>query len=508
MLTPWPPSPHIYEINTRLWLRDLSRKYGRTVVLSSVPDEEIESLKKLGFDALWLMGVWTPSPKGREIARSIPGLLREYEHALPDLTEEDIGASPYAISDYLVSPALGGEKGLRAFRKQAQEHGLKLLLDFVPNHTALDHPWVTLHPDFYVRGTVEEREADRGSFFNAAAEDSPPLIVAHGRDPYFPGWTDTAQLNYFHRGLREHMITLLLHLASLCDGVRCDMAMLILRDIHCHIWGDRLFRNSPDGPDEEFWMEAIREVRAQYPSFLFVAEAYWMREGELQLLGFDYTYDKALYDWLRSCESVKINEYLRGPFFYQGKCLRFIENHDEPRARATFSEGHQRCAALLSATLPGGHLYHEGELEGYEVRTPVQLLRRRDEMIDQGLKEFYESLLPLATKDIFRKGKWTLLESYPAWDENYRYLHFVIYLWEYGEYLHLVVVNLSPSRSQCYVPLPARLFEGHICILNDLLESNYYERDGDMLSTRGLYLDMPPFYRHLFDVKLIPKQGS
>ncbi len=205
MSTPWPPYPHIYEINTRIWLKDLTRKYGRAVDLSSVPEEEVEALSKLGFDALWLMGVWMPSPKGREIARSIPGLIAEYRNALPDLTEDDIVASPYAVHDYLVSPALGGEKGLRAFRAMLHEHRLKLLLDFVPNHTALDHPWVTLHPGLYVRGTAGELEAFPGSFFDAAPEGEEPLIIAHGRDPYFPGWTDTAQLNYFRQDTWDQM---------------------------------------------------------------------------------------------------------------------------------------------------------------------------------------------------------------------------------------------------------------------------------------------------------------
>ncbi len=503
----WPRNPHIYELNTRIWLRDLSQKFGKAIDLSNIPEEELEALKKLGFDALWLMGIWLPSPKGEEIARSHQDLRIEFERALPDLKEEDIAASPYAVYDYFINPALGGERGMRTLRQVMHNHDLRLLLDFIPNHTGIDHPWVTLHPEYYVTTDEQELQNNPGTFFEAVGSDGIRSIIAHGKDPYYPAWTDTAQLNYFNPSLVTQMIEVLLQIASMSDGVRCDMAMLILRDIQYRIWGKRLFNGISEekAPLEEFWAIAIREVKKQYPDFLFIAEAYWMREGELQSLGFDLTYDKALYDWLKSGDAGMIAEYMKGPFSYQERCLRFIENHDEERANSTFGVEAGKSAALLMSTLPGGHLYHEGQLEGYFSRTPVQLIRRRVETIDTAIREFYENLLPIAAGETFRKGTWTPLDTYPAWEGNYSYQHFIIYLWDYRESLHLVVVNYSHERSQCYVPLPFNEIQGSICILEDSLEENYYERDGDILSTKGLYLDMRGFYRHLFEVKLLDK---
>lgn len=503
----WPRNPHIYELNTRIWLRDLSHKYGKAIDLSNVPKEELDALERLGFDAVWLMGVWLPSPIGREIARAHAGLRVEFERALPDLREEDITSSPYAVHDYFVNPDLGGEKGMRTLRKAMHDHNLRLILDFVPNHTALDHPWVTLHPEYYVTTDEQELADNPETYFEVPGSDGLRSIIAHGKDPYYPAWTDTAQLNYFNPAVVTQMTEVLMQIASKADGVRCDMAMLILRDIQYRIWGKRLFNKQPEekAPAEEFWAVAIREVRKQFPDFLFIAEAYWMREGELQSLGFDYTYDKALYDWLKSGDSGRMAEYIKGPLSYQERCIRFIENHDEERANSAFGAEAGKSAALLMSTLPGGHLYHEGQLEGYFSRCPVQLLRRRVETVDTAIREYYEGLLHIATGETFRKGTWTPLDTYAAWEGNYTFQHFIIYLWDYRESLYLVVVNYSPLRSQCYVPLPFKEFQDSLCILEDLLEENHYERDGDMLATKGLYLDMRGFYRHLFEVRLTRK---
>jgi glycosidase len=505
---PWQRNPHIYEINTRLWLRELSEKYGKPIKLGAIPEEELSQIRNLGFDALWLMGAWLPSPRGQDIARSIQALRAEFTRALPDLSEEDILASPYAVHDYLVNPELGGEKGLRELRALAHDLGFKLILDFVPNHVAIDHPWITFHPELFVRGDEADLATYPGSFFQAPCGDhKPTAIIAHGRDPYFPAWTDTAQLNYFNPLLRSMMIEVLQRIASLCDGVRCDMAMLILRDIHYQIWQDRLFDGLPEkaAPREEFWSQAIREIKALYPHFLFVAETYWMREGELQSLGFDYTYDKALYDWIKAGEPHKIKEYIKGPTFYQEKCLRFIENHDEERARSVLGEDNERSAALLMASLPGAHLYHEGQLDGYRIKCPVQLGRRLHETLDAGLREFYEQLLRHVTTEAFRKGSWLPIETYPAWEDNYTCHNFIIYLWYNDTSQYLVVINLSPHRSQCYAPIPLRRFLGMQCSLRDLLEENFYVRDGDVLTTQGLYLDMRGYYRHLFKITVSPK---
>src|SRR5690348_4780704 len=134
-------SPLLYEINTRCWLSELSRNAGRRVTLANVPDSELLSWQRLGFTHIWLMGVWTGGPRARAQALASSELRRAYAEALPDWAEPDVAASPYAVDGYQVSAALGGNDALAQFRQRLQAAGLKLVLDFVPNHLGLDHPW-------------------------------------------------------------------------------------------------------------------------------------------------------------------------------------------------------------------------------------------------------------------------------------------------------------------------------------------------------------------------------
>ena len=201
-------APFIYEINTWPWLNGLSRTYGRPIQLANVPAEEWDEVASWGFDAIWLMGVWERSPAGRRIAREHPDLQAEYRKALPDLKPDDIVGSPYSIHRYKADPHLGGPEGLRSARAELARRNLALLLDFVPNHVAIDHPWTSEHPEYFVRD-------DNGD-------------IANGRDPYFPPWTDTAQINAYYPGARAALTDTLKEIASECDGVRCDMSMLLL----------------------------------------------------------------------------------------------------------------------------------------------------------------------------------------------------------------------------------------------------------------------------------------
>jgi hypothetical protein len=209
-------SPALYEIFARMWLFDLSRTKGAPVTLADVPDEEIDRLAKLGFDYVYLMGVWTLGEVGPKIARELPDLRAEYERALPDLGSGDVLGSPFAVARYEVDPSLGGDAGLARLRERLRARGLGLVLDYVPNHLARDHHWIEERPELFVR--------------------EPDGKVACGKDPYFPPWTDTAQLDFRSKETREASIEALIDVASRCDGVRCDMAMLVLSDVFRRTW--------------------------------------------------------------------------------------------------------------------------------------------------------------------------------------------------------------------------------------------------------------------------------
>ena len=159
-------------------------------------------------------------------------------------------------------------------------------------------------------------------------------IFACGRDPYFPAWPDVLQLNAFHPGLRQAVIETLLDMAGQCDGVRCDMAMLLLNNIFERTWGLRAGAR----PETDYWPEIIPAIKRNSPNFKFIAEAYWDLEWELQQQGFDFCYDKKLYDRMEHENAENVRLHLLADMPYQERLVRFIENHDEPRAAATLSQ--------------------------------------------------------------------------------------------------------------------------------------------------------------------------
>ena len=231
-----PRYPLLYQINTRVWLTELSRKLGRTATLDDIPDAELDRLPDMGFDWVWFLSVWQTGLAGQQISRRNPEWRKEFQETLRDLREEDIGGSGFAITGYTAHQSLGGDAALARLRERLRKRGLRLMLDFVPNHMALDHPWVEDHPDYFVGGT-ELDLARAPQNYTWVKRQRGDLLLAHGRDPYFPGWPDTLQLNYGNPATQEAMIGELLKIAGQCDGVRCDMAMLVLPDVFERTWG-------------------------------------------------------------------------------------------------------------------------------------------------------------------------------------------------------------------------------------------------------------------------------
>ena len=493
----WPVDPRVYEINTRVWLAELSRQHGRVLTLDAVPDTELSALAALGFDAVWLMGVWTSGAAPTAEARR-PDLMTEWRRALPDAQAEDVVASPYAISAYEVSETLGGDAALRGLRERLAGHGLRLLLDFVPNHTACDHPLVLAQPNVYVRGTEDDLRRDPGSFFRT--RDG--VVLAHGRDPYFPAWTDTAQINYGHAEGRAALRDILMRVAGQCDGVRCDMAMLLLPDVIERVWGARL-----EGAwvRECFWAEVIQHVRARHDAFLFIAEAYWGLEPRLQADGFDYTYDKSLYDHLCHGDVATVRRDLQRPVEAQRRDARFTENHDEPRA-ATALGGNARAAAVVTYLSPGFKLLHEGQLEGRRVKVPVQLARRPYEPIDAGMKAFYQQLLAILREPAFRDGDFVPIETTPAGPGDGSHEQLVAFfrgatMSSGPELGWLAVANLGPTRAYARIRLPLPFDPGRAYCFDDRLNGPLYDREGRELLDPGLFVALDAGASHVFAVE-------
>ncbi|MCX5902468.1 MAG: alpha-amylase family glycosyl hydrolase [Proteobacteria bacterium] len=483
----WPKHSIIYEINTWVWLNELSRRYKKSITLGSVPASEWDAIADLQVDAVWLMGVWERSPAGIRIARELPVLQEEYRRALPDFTMEDVAGSPYCVHRYVVDEHLGGPKGLATARKQLAKRGMQLILDFVPNHVAPDHPWILEHPEYFIQGSADDFAQKPGEFFRAGDK-----IIACGRDPYFPPWTDTAQLNIFHPGLRKAAIETVSSIASQCDGMRCDMAMLLINNIFEKTWGQRAGVRQ----ETEYWQEIIAVVRKKYPDTLFMAEAYWDLEWELQQQGFNYCYDKRLYDRLVHESAESVRQHLLADLSYQDKLVRFIENHDEPRAAATFSPEKQCAAAVTILTLPGAKLLHEGQFEGCRVKLPVQLGRRPDEPADGVMQAFYRQLLKAVNARAFREGEWQLCER-SGWPDNQSYVNLVAWCWRNGQERYLVIVNLLDARAQGRIVLPWDELSGRMWQLTDIFTNEVYERYGSEMPDAGLFVDLAPWGFHL-----------
>lgn len=483
----WPKHPVIYEINTWVWLQELSQEYKSPVTLATVPREKWDGLADLKVDAVWFMGVWERSPAGIAIANQNEGLLEDFRRALPDFRPEDNVGSPYCVRQYVVDEHLGGRKGLAVARQELARRGIKLILDFVPNHVAPDHPWVTQHPEFLVQGSAEDAGNDPASFIEAEG-----TVFACGRDPYFPAWPDVLQLNAFQPELRQAVIETLSDIASQCDGVRCDMAMLLINSIFERTWGNR----AGQSPATEFWVEVISAVKKAHPDFLFMAEAYWDLEWDLQQQGFDTCYDKRLYDRLENDTAESVRLHLCADLAYQEKLVRFIENHDEPRALSVFSPPKERAAAVTIATIPGARLFHEGQFEGRNVRLPVFLGRRPVEPVDSDLQAFYTTLLKADSLKGLRDGSWQLCER-TGWPDNASYQNLVAWCWCSGEDHHLIVVNYSDSGAQGLVWLPWEELKDRSWRMTDLFSGQMYERSGDEMRNSGLYVDLPPWGFHI-----------
>jgi len=481
--------PSLFQVNTRVWLKELSRDLRRPATLDDIPEAALDRLAEMGFDWVWLLSVWQTGLRGQQVSRSNHEWRKEFEETLRDLKEEDIAGSGFAITGYAVHSNLGGDAALARLRERLRKRGLGLMLDFVPNHTGLDHPWVEDHSEYYIAGTELDLSKAPQNYTRVKRKRG-DLLLAHGRDPYFPGWPDTLQLNYGNPATQEAMIGELLKIAGQCDGVRCDMAMLILPEVFERTWGIQ---------SQPFWPKATERVRQRAPGFCFMAEVYWDLEWTLQHQGFDYTYDKRLYDRLREGHARPVREHFHAGLDYQNKLARFLENHDEPRAATVFSTEVHEAAAIITFLSPGLRFFHQGQFEGRKKRISPHLCRGPDEPIDQKLKEFYERLIAVLRHPVLRSGQWQLLECAPAWEGNWTWDCFVAFVWQGldGERL-LVAVNYAPNQSQCYIRLPFTDLGNGQWRLQDLLGDATYDWDGSNLESRGFYLDVPSWQYHVF----------
>lgn len=493
-------NPHLIGINTRMWLKELRKKYATPeMTLSAVPDEEWLVFKQHGFDIVWLMGVWQPSPESEKISRQDPRLLDEVRALPPGFDSSAIGSSPYSVYLYYLNPDLGFEWELRATREKLNSMGMKLMLDIVSNHTAKDAPYVNAHPECFVQGTEQDYKEHPDCFFEMDKEGK-KIYIAYGRDPNFPAWKDTAQLNYFNTDTHREMMEALNRIAESADCVRCDMVMLSLNDIQEKMWGKMLRQQGYNMPQHEFWHEAIKAIKGKYPNFVFLAEVYWGLEWRLQEMGFDYTYDKTTYDRLLYHTSAEIFGHLRAEKLYQKRSARFIDNHHEKPSLKVFGKEKAMAAATVISTIRGLRLYTQNQIFGSEMKAPLQMVEPYQRSGDEDVQKFYERLLKVNNHPAFHGGEWTLLSCEKISKDNLSNRNMLAWKWAQFRTVKLVIVNYSPESSSGIVDFKLKPAGDKIHLFDELSEKEI-EFSAEAISG-GLRLDMAPWQKYIFTVNV------
>ena len=274
------------------------------------------------------------------------------------------------------------------------------------------------------------------------------------------------------------------------------MAMLVLPEVFERTWGRR---------PEPFWPQATQQVREQYPDFCFMAEVYWDLEWTLQQQGFDYTYDKRLYDRLREGHARPVREHLHAALDYQAKLARFLENHDEPRASAAFDP-------RRSPGRRGDHLFHPRPalLPPGTVRRPKETHFTASRSGAAGIRgQGDPGLLCVPAGDPAqapREKRGMAAAFVPTglgWERILGCIRRPFLAGTDGERM-LIAVNYAPHPSQCYIFLPFPEIRNRSVRLADSLGSACYVREGNELLERGLYLDLQPWSYHVFTLEITP----
>lgn len=487
-LSTLPKYPSILQLSARPWLYELSQSRGKSITsFRDIPDDVFTQIQSLGFDFVWMMGVWSVGPYGVQHDRTDASLVSGFKSLLPDYTEADVIGSPYAITNYTCNPELcpSGDSDLAWLRKRFNSLGIRLMLDFVPNHSALDSPWIESNIDYYIR--APSGTSDPSRYYTNG--------VAYGNMVYSSAWTDVGQLNYWNPALRTFMTEQLKKVASYADGIRCDMAYIVLNDPFQSQWSTELNAWGWSRPSDEFWTGAIKAVKAEYPDTVFLAEVYGDYFITLQEQGFDFTYDKEMLDRLSSGHLDNLRGWISYMSTYHDHVCRFLENHDDNRAVSTFgSVTRSDAAALVAYTLPGMRFFFQDQWHGFANKLDVHLRRSASESKSTEAYNFYTKLQSIISSSVFREGTWTNLQvsGNDAW-------RLVAWSWAHkttGE-KRLVVVNFSEVSAGGSVVVSDVSGSGSVTI-NELINDVSYVRNAEEMRSTGLNVVINQYSGQIF----------
>uniref|UniRef100_A0A6T8GFN1 Glycosyl hydrolase family 13 catalytic domain-containing protein n=1 Tax=Hemiselmis andersenii TaxID=464988 RepID=A0A6T8GFN1_HEMAN len=502
-LKPMPKNPALFQVNTRVVVGELSKQLNKQATLDDYPEEELAKIAE-DYDMVYFLGVWQTGDFGMK--KSIK--LLNLDPCMKGLPKEAACSSPFAITDYSCHTDFGGDECLARLRDRVHAHGMRLVVDFVPNHMAVDHPWTKTKPELLVQGSENSLGREPQNFFKVGDK-----VFAHGKDMYYDGWEDTVQINYGNPAAREEMCNILKKIASLADGVRCDMAMLMCEDVLEKTWGQRLSPFGQERAKGQFWPPAIQGAKGVNSNFQFIAECYWDREYELQQQGFDFCYDKTLYDRLKLGDAGSVVGHLKADLNYQYKLVRFLENHDEERAADTWKHtDFHRASAVISFTIPGLRFIHDGQHIGRVRRVSMHVNRRDPEdkdVHDKGVKPMYDKLVAaIGHNEAIRDGEWRQCHVTPSQDQNPSFNRIIAHAAWKDQEIVLVVVNFCGEESTGHVILPSCLggiVHGKNCKLEDLMGGESLDKEGGKLMGEhgGLWFKLHPWESHIYKVSCV-----
>lgn len=510
--------PVIYQIFTRLYgNKTKNNKPNGTLQengsakMNDITATKLQRISRMGFTHVWFTGLIEHATQTDHTAF---GISKDH----PAVVKGKAG-SPYAIKDYYdIDPDLAVSvpdrmKEFKALLNRTHKAGLKMVIDFVPNHVARHY-----HSDAAPKGVEDLGEKDdttkgfdpqnnfyylpgqqlRTDFARSAAKSEPYVELpakATGNDcfnasPSRNDWYETVKLNYgidYQGGRATHfsptpstwkkMTDILLFWAEKgVDAFRCDMAEMV---------------------PTAFWSHAVAAVKKEHPNVLFIGEVYNPAQYRDYLAaGFDYLYDKVgLYDTLRAivCGNASascITSCWQATDDIKEHMLHFLENHDEQRIASAYFAGNAEKAkpALAAGALmsPGAYMVYAGQeigeagmdVEGFsgnDGRTtifdywnPASLQKLTAPAFEKkltpeeaALYDYYQKILTLCnSRKAFEQGGFFDLQ-YANYGRDYGYNcdRQYSFLRHFGREVYLVAVNFAPASVQVGIKIPSHAFD-------------------------------------------------
>ncbi len=415
-----------------VWLDQLSKKYQRHIrYLNDIPNEELDCLARWGFTGLWLIGLWERSTASQTI-KQVMG-------------NPEAASSAYSLYDYTIAADLGGEEAYLDLRQRAQERGIRLASDMVPNHMGIYSRWIVEHPDWFLQldyppfpvyqytGTdlcPEERitvqiedgyweHRDAAVVFKRIDQHTGDVrYIYHGNDGTSMPWNDTAQLNFTLPEVREAVIQTILHVARKFPIIRFDAAMTLAKKHFQRLWfpqpgnGGAIPSRAEHGMTreqfdavfpKEFWREVVDRVAAEVPDTLLLAEAFWLMEGYfVRTLGMHRVYNSAFMNMLKMEDNSKYRLTVKNVLKFSPEVIKrfvnFMNNPDEMTAVEQFGRGDKYYGvAAMMVTMPGLPMIGHGQVEGFTEKYGMEYRRAYwDEQVDEEMVRRHErQIFPL-----------------------------------------------------------------------------------------------------------------